>query len=109
VILWDVRAGRPLGPPGDGQLTSAAADNVRVSGPRPRALAFNPAGNQLASGGEDGTVALWDVNSRTLVWPAAKAHRLPVQTLAFSPDGRILASAAVGTADYDGTVRFWDT
>src|SRR5262249_42054401 len=35
--------------------------------------------------------------------------RMPVQSLAFSPDGKILATAALGTADFDGTVRLWDT
>lgn len=72
-------------------------------------LAFSPDGRRLASGGGDGTLALWDVNSRQLLWPAARAHRMAVQALAFSPDGKILASAAVGTADFDGTVRLWDT
>ncbi len=72
-------------------------------------LAFSPDGHSLASGGFDGTLALWDVNTRKLRWPAARAHRLAVQALAFSPDGRILASAAAGTADYDDSVRLWDT
>lgn len=34
---------------------------------------------------------------------------MAVQTLAFSPDGQVLASAAVGTADFDAAVRLWNT
>jgi WD40 repeat protein len=72
-------------------------------------LAFSPDGRRLASGGFDGTLALWDVKSRQLLWPAARAHRMAAQALAFSPDGKILASAAVGSADFDDSVRLWDT
>ena len=72
-------------------------------------LAFSPDSRWLASGGFDGTLALWDVNSRQLAWPAVRAHRMSVEALAFSPDGKILASAAAGTADFDDAVRLWDT
>jgi WD40 repeat protein len=72
-------------------------------------LVFSPDGRSIASGGFDGTLALWEVSSRKLLWPAAKAHRMAVKTLAFSPDGKILASAGVGTADFDDSVRLWDT
>ncbi len=72
-------------------------------------LAFSPDGHTLASGGFDGTLALWDVSARQLRWPAVHAHRMAVQTLAFSPDGKVLATGAIAPADSDDTVRLWDT
>ena len=72
-----------------------------------RSLAFSPDARLLASGGADGTVALWDVSGRRLLRPAVAAHREAVYALAFSPDGQTLASSAVGTADYDANVRLW--
>lgn len=55
-------------------------------------LRFSPDGKLLASGGPDGTVALWD--GETLA-PAGRltGHQDLVSALAFSPDSRLLVSA----------------
>jgi WD40 repeat protein/serine/threonine protein kinase len=66
------------------------------------AVAFSPNGKQLASGGQDGTVRLWE---RAKKRPGQKfrGHKGAVLRLTFSPGGRRLVSASV-----DGTVKLWD-
>src|SRR5262249_42526965 len=71
-------------------------------------VAFSPDGKSIATGSNpDGRVAgevrLWDASTGRLRFPPMP-HTNYVRTLAFRPDGKVLAAG-----DYSGQVRFWDT
>jgi RNA polymerase sigma factor (sigma-70 family) len=70
--------------------------HVRASGPEVGALAFAPGGNALASGSDDGELALWDPAAGTKTWHSKQPGE--VRALAFAPDGKTLAVG--GGAEY---------
>jgi WD40 repeat protein len=57
-----------------------------------RCMDVAPAGNLLATGGQDGNVMLWDVNTGKRIRILADAHPRGVHRVAFAADGRTLAS-----------------
>ena len=64
-------------------------------------LAFDPAGQLLASGSDDHTIRLWRLPS-VVALKTLKGHVNGVSCLAISPDGQVLASGG-----FDKAVRLW--
>lgn len=66
------------------------------------ALQFRDDGTTLASGGEDGAIVLWDVETRQPIGRPMRGHLLPVMALGFGKNGRLVS------ADEE-VVQRWDT
>jgi hypothetical protein len=78
-----------------GQVMRRLADKLLVEH-----VAFSPSGSQLAGGGRDNAVHLWEVATGQERWVARNASA--ISSVAFAPDGRMVA-----TGDYDGYVKLW--
>jgi WD40 repeat protein len=95
VALWGVGTGKK----------EAVLGHFRA---RAFAMVFSPCGKYLAAGDEDGNIQLFDLARRTA--RGLKGHTEQITALAFTSDGRTLASGAHGEGyeKEDSTIRFWE-
>ncbi len=68
-----------------------------------KTVAFSPDGKTLAAGSEDGSITLWDVETRK-ERRCIKAHKGIVVSVAFNPKGKSLASGG----SQEKLARLWD-
>lgn len=84
IVLWPFHGGGPMGKP---PTELAGGDGITCT-----VVASHPAHEAVAAGFADGLVLMADINSaRILPVAAASTARGPVSTLAWSPDGTLLA------------------
>ena len=88
---------------GSGMPAPASSSTSSPATPaRCTSVAYAPDGATLATGGDDGTVRIWDARTGQQQHQLT-GHTGPVYAVAYAPDGATLA-----TGGDDGTVRIWD-
>jgi WD40 repeat protein len=70
-----------------------------------QALAIHPSGREFASASHDGNVRVWDLETRSGSLVGSHRNQAPVLGVAYSPDGRLLASSDVRS----GQIKLWDS
>jgi WD40 repeat protein/beta-lactamase regulating signal transducer with metallopeptidase domain len=97
IKLWDAETGKVVH-----EFKSAHKKHLR-------SLSFSPDGKTLASSSDDETVKLWDAAAKKEIAELAR-HPLQVTCVAFSADGKLLATASGHTQKGDpaGDVRVFE-
>ncbi|KAF9347819.1 hypothetical protein BGX26_000736, partial [Mortierella sp. AD094] len=118
--LWDVATGscsralkgsikRPAGIRSPFKISDVIADfnnplSTHLEGVlRINSVAYSPNGVQIACGGDDKTVRLWNVETGNCIH-TLQGHSKKVTKVIYSPKGDQIASG-----DDDGTILLWDT
>jgi WD40 repeat protein/serine/threonine protein kinase len=101
LVLWDATTGKRLEPSFEGC-------------PKVNWVALHPDGRHLATACQDGTVRVWDLETGQSVWWRQGHRATQAANVAYSPDGRWLASTGGNRYGYPndpsvrGEVKLWE-
>ena len=98
IKIWQLNTGEKLLTP---KMHSAAVTALKGHSDRINSLAFSPDGKILASGSDDKTIKIWQLDTGKLICTLT-GHSAAVQSVAFSPNGRMLVSGS-----WDTTIKIW--
>jgi WD40 repeat protein len=90
IWLWETRTWRHI-------------ETIDGSGTAISRVVFSPSGTLLATISSS-EVSVWQLSPVSCLWSSQQNHLATITSLAFSPDGKILA-----TGSQDRTVRLWET
>ncbi|GAB1542533.1 hypothetical protein NUACC21_52070 [Scytonema sp. NUACC21] len=79
-----------------------SSENLRGHSSDVNTIAFNPTGLTIASGSDDKSIILWDLQSKLSIGTLT-GHTGYIYSIAFAPDGKMLASGGS-----DKTIILWD-
>jgi WD40 repeat protein len=110
MIVWNWQTGQPIRtitrPEWLEAIISSIGSVPQISTPaghtdKVTSIAFSPDGEMLASGSDDKTIKLWDLQTGQEI-VTLYGHSSYVESVAFSPDSKTLVSGG-----YDKTVKVW--
>jgi WD40 repeat protein len=96
IYFWDVNTGERLRMSSDPLLN-----------PQFYCMALSPDGNVIATGSTDKIIRLWDFETGNTLRLLVGEHITTVNSIAFSPDGTMLASSSDATGSEDGKIILW--
>jgi WD40 repeat protein len=95
VKLWPLRLGeKERSCPGHGKIVWA--------------VAFDPHGDTLAYASADGTVRVWEIATSQEIQSLHHPGGVEATAVAFSPDGKTLATGTTHDGNLQGTVQLWE-
>jgi sugar lactone lactonase YvrE len=96
IIFWNVNTGEQLRISSDPLLD-----------PQFSCMALSSDGKVIATGSTDKIVRLWDFETGNMLRSLVGEHLTTVDSVAYSPDGTMLASSSDATGSEDGRIILW--